>query len=64
MKKFFARIPHDVRETLFSLTIAVALICGSLFMLSTYIGNITEAQDSLEVIAPPPIEESTESSAP
>ena len=63
MKKFFVSLPDDVKQTLSSLAVAIALICGSLFMLSAYIGGITDKK-SVEVIAPPPNEESAESSAP
>ncbi len=62
MKNFFTMIPHDVKKALLSLTVSVALICGSLFVLSAYIGSIAE-KESVEVVAPPPIEESVESSA-
>ena len=64
MKKFFISLPDDVRQTFFSLAVALALICSSLFMLSAYIGGISEKENSVQVIAPPPIEESTESTAP
>ena len=63
MKKFLLSIPEDVKQTLSSLSVAIALICGSLFILSTYFGTFAE-KESVEVVAPPPIEESAESTAP
>ena len=62
MKKFFVLLPDDVKHTFSSLAVSLALICGSLFMLSAYIGNVSE-KESIAVVAPPPIEESAESSA-
>jgi hypothetical protein len=62
MKKFLLSLPEDVKQTLSSLAVALALICGSLFVLSAYFGTVTE-NESVEVVAPPPVEESAESSA-
>lgn len=42
MKRFFISLPVDVKQTLSSLAISVALICGSLFMLSAYMNTIRE----------------------
>ena len=40
MKNFFAAIPADVKQTLTSLAVAVALLCGSLFVLSAYADTV------------------------
>ena len=63
MKKFLLSLPEDVKQTLSSLAVAIALICGSLFVLTAYFDTVTE-NESVEVVAPPHIEESTESTAP
>ncbi len=52
--KFFARlqkIPSDVRATLLSLLASLALIAGSLFLLTTYFASIQDAPDSLPAMA-------------
>ena len=63
MKKFFLSLPDDIKQILSSLAVAIALICGSLFMLSAYIGTIAESNNSVEAVAPPAVSENAESSA-
>ncbi len=63
MKPFFSSLPADIKQTLSSLTISVALICGSLFMLSAYMDTIrAEEKPDAPVIATLPEAESTEES--
>ena len=58
MKKFFSSLPNDLRQTLSALAVAVALLCGSLFMLSAYMDSIRESNLDAEAMATLP-EEST-----
>ena len=58
MKKLFSSLPDDVKQTVSSLAVAVALLCGSLFMLSSYIDSIRTDKENSSVAAIP-TEEST-----
>ena len=58
MKKLFSSLPDDVKQMVSSLAVAVALLCGSLFMLSSYIDSIRTDKENSPVAATP-TEEST-----
>ncbi len=59
MKKLLSSLPADVKQTLASLAVATALLCSSLFMLSSYMDSIRESGSDVDVMATLP-EESTE----
>lgn len=61
MKNYFVALPDDIKQTLSSLAVSLALICGSLFMLSTYMNTIKGQDTSLDVMADAETEESAES---
>ena len=63
MKRFFISLPADVKQTLSSLAISLALICGSLFMLSAYMDSIRESdKPDTPVAATLPEDESSQES--
>lgn len=64
MKKFFTALPNDIKQTLTSLAVSLALICGSLFMLSAYMNTIKGDTDSVDAMADAETAESDESTAP
>ena len=64
MKKFFSDLPDDIKQTLSSLAVSVALICGSLFMLSAYMNTIKGEDASIDVMADAETEESLQSTSP
>ena len=51
MKKFFSSLPNDIKQTLSSLAIASALLCGSLLMLSAYMDSIRAENPDTDVMA-------------
>ena len=57
MKKIFSDLPNDIKQTLSSLAVSVALIYGSLFMLSAYMNTIKGVNDSVDVMADAETEE-------
>ena len=60
MKQLFISLPTDIKQTISSLAISLALICGSLFMLSAYMDTIREgAEPDQAVVATMPEEESS-----
>ena len=63
MKKFFAALPDDIKQTLSSLAVSLALICGSLFMLSAYMDTIKGDDSSVGAMADAATEESLESTS-
>ena len=63
MKKFFTALPNDIKQTLTSLAVSLALICGSLFMLSAYMNTIKGDTDSVDAMADAETAESDESTA-
>ena len=62
MKKLFSSLPDDVKQTLSSLSVAVVLLCGSLFMLSSYIDSIRTDDAEIDAVATLPEESAEESS--
>ena len=64
MKKFFAALPDDIKQTLSSLAVSLALICGSLFMLSAYMDSIKGEDSSVDAMVDAATEESLESTSP
>ena len=60
MKNIFSSLPDDAKQTLSSLAVAIALLCSSLFMLSSYIDSIRIDKDTDAVAAT--VEESSEES--
>ena len=59
MKNFLSSLPEDVKQTLASLAVATALLCGSLFMLSSYMDSIRDNGSDLDVMATLPEESTT-----
>ena len=62
MKNLFSSLPDDVKQTLSALAVAVALLCGSLFMLSSYIDSIRTDDTDVDAVATLPEESTCESS--
>lgn len=63
MKKYFYALPNDIKQTLSSLAVSLALICGSLFMLSAYMNTIKGGEDSVNVVADAETDKADESTA-
>lgn len=53
MKKFRITLPRDVKQIALSLLISISLLCGSIFMLSSYMDSIRQSDNDLEAMASP-----------
>ena len=62
MKKFWTTLPADVKQTACSLLISISLLCGSLFMLSSYARSIHKSDESVDAMVTP--EESEYNTSP
>ena len=62
VKKLFLSLPNDIRQALASLAVALALMCGSIFVLSSYM-NAVRTEDSEQAMATQPADESTSDKA-
>lgn len=51
LKSRWERLPEDIRQIFISLCVSLLLMCGSLLVLSSYLGQIKESGEDTPVMA-------------